>query len=94
MAKFLMFGRYTAEALRGISADRTKHALSVIDRHGGSVDAMYAMLGGHDLLLIVDLPDVESAMKASIALNKMTGVAFTTCPAVTVERFDEIAGEA
>ena len=29
-------------------------------------------------------------MKASLALSKMTGIAFTTCPAATVEEFDKI----
>ena len=94
MATFLMFGKYTAEALKGISPERTKMATGLIDKFGGKIVDMYAMLGTSDLLLIVELPGLEEAMKASIALNKMTGVAFTTSPAVTVEKFDEMAADA
>jgi len=32
-------------------------------------------------------------MKASIALNKLTGISFTTSPAVTVEDFDKFVSE-
>jgi len=42
------------------------------------------------VMLIVDFPGIEQAMKASVALSKMTGIAFTTSPAVTVEKFDEM----
>jgi hypothetical protein len=30
------------------------------------------------------------AMQASVALNKLTGISFTTLPAVTVEEFDKL----
>ena len=94
MATFLLCGKYSAEALKGISADRTKHATSLVDKCGGKVKAMYATLGESDLVLVLELPDIEAAMKVSIGLNKMTGVAFTTCPALAVEKFDEFAAEA
>jgi hypothetical protein len=37
-----------------------------------------------DLVLTVDLPDTQRAMAASAALAKLTGVAFTTAPAVAL----------
>ena len=52
--------------------------------------AMYAALGPYDLILIVNLPGIREAMEASVALSKLTNIAFTTCPAVSVERFDEM----
>ena len=94
MATFIMFGKYSAEALKGISAERTKMATSLVDKHGGKIVSMYATLGECDLILVVELPDIEAAVKVSVGLNKMTGVAFTTAPAVSVEKFDEIAAEA
>jgi uncharacterized protein with GYD domain len=51
---------------------------------------MYAMLGEKDLLLVVELPGVAAAMQASVALSRMTGIAFTTSPAITVEEFDQL----
>jgi uncharacterized protein with GYD domain len=90
MALFLMCGKYTAEGVKGISAQRTREAVAVFQQFGGEVKAMYAMLGEKDLLLVVELPGVAAAMQASVALSRMTGIAFTTSPAITVEEFDQL----
>ena len=90
MAKFFMYGKYSQEAIEGISAERTKTALDAIAKAGGKVNSMYALLGKYDLVLITDFPGVADVMKASIALNKLTGIAFTSFPAIPVEEFDKI----
>ena len=90
MATFLMFGKYSAQALQDMSAARTQHAVEAIKKHGGEVQAMYATLGAHDLVLVVSLPGAAEAMKVSVALGRMTGIGFTTAPAVTVEEFDKL----
>ena len=90
MATFLMFGKYSAEGVKGISSQRTKKAADLIKKQGGQVKGIYAMLGMADLLLIVDLPGVEAAMQTSVALGKLTGVSFCTHPAVSVEEFDQM----
>ena len=93
MSTFLMFGRYSSEAVKQISAERTGKAASVIKKFGGQVSSMYALLGEYDLVLIVELPGVEEAMKASLALTQLTGISFSTSPAVTVETFDKMVAE-
>ena len=93
MATFFMFGRYTAEALKGISPKRTKDAEILIKKFGGKVESVYALLGEKDLVFILTFPGMEQAMKASVALSKLTGIAFTTFPAVTVEDFDKLMAE-
>ena len=90
MAKFFMYGKYTKEALGGISADRTTKALDVIAKAGGKVNSMYALLGKYDIVLITDFPGVTEVMKASVALNKLTNISFTSFPAITMEEFDKI----
>ena len=94
MATFLMFGKYTSEAVQGVSPQRTKKAVSLIQKLGGKVEAMYATLGEQDLVLVVELPGNVDAMKASIGLSKLTGIAFRTAPAVSVEEFDKLIGKA
>lgn len=94
MATFVMFGKYTAEGLKGFSAARTKKAADLIKKLGGEVLSMYATLGEHDLMCLVNLPDVATAMQASVALTRMTGIAFTTAPAVPVEQFDKLIAAA
>jgi len=90
MATFLMFGKYSVEAIKAISGERTDAAVDLIARYGGEVQAMYATLGPHDLVFVVDFPGTEEAMKASVAIGRMSGIAFATAPAVTVEKFDEL----
>ncbi len=90
MATYLMFGKYSPEALKGISAKRTADAKALIKKHGGELKAAYAALGEVDLLIIADLPDTARAMAASAALAKLTGIGFSTAPAVTVEEFDKL----
>ena len=54
---------------------------------------MYALLGEMDLALIAEFPDTFSAMKASIALSKLTGISFSTSEAMTVEEFDRMVSD-
>ena len=93
MATFFMFGKYSSEALKEMGAERTEKAANLIKKFGGEVNSMYALLGEQDLVLIVDFPEVEQVIKASVALTKMTGVSFTSLPAVAVEDFDKMIAE-
>jgi uncharacterized protein with GYD domain len=85
-----MFGNYSSDAVGKISAERTAKAAAVLEDVGGEFKTGYALLGETDLVLIVDLPGVKEAMKASVELNKLLGISFTTAPAVTVEEFDKL----
>jgi uncharacterized protein with GYD domain len=92
MAKFLMLGKYSQEAVKGITAERTKKVVDTIEKSGGKVDSMYALLGCYDLAFIVDFGGITQAMKASVALTKLTGIGFTTSAAITVDEFDKAVG--
>ena len=94
MATFLMFGKYSPDSLKGASAARTKKAMGVVKKFQGQVETMYATLGPHDLVVIASFPDTAKAMQASIALTKLTGIGFTTSPAVVVDEFDKLLAEA
>jgi len=90
MATFIMVGKYSGEAVKKISAKRTDDTVKLVKSLKGEVKAMYALLGPHDLLFIVTFPGTEEALKASVALSKATGIAFTTSPAITVAEFDKL----
>ena len=90
MATFIMCGKYSLEAFKGIKAERTQKSVKLIKKLGGKVKAMYAVLGERDLVFILDFPGIEEAAKASIALARMTGIAFSTSPAISVDQFDKI----
>jgi uncharacterized protein with GYD domain len=93
MPKFMMLGKYSTEALKGISAERTDKAVELIRKNGGKVVSMYSVLGEKDLVFILDLPDAEKALATSVALNRLTGISFTTSPVVEVEKFDKLMSE-
>ncbi|MCD6214109.1 MAG: GYD domain-containing protein, partial [Candidatus Desulfofervidus sp.] len=84
MATFFMFGKYSSEALKGISAERTEKAMEIFKKLGGEVKSMYALVGNYDLVFIVELPGIEQAIQASVALSEMSGISLTTAPAITV----------
>lgn len=90
MATFFMFGKYTLEGIKGMSSARTKKIMDIIKKAGGEVKSMHALLGEKDLVFIVDFPGNEEAIKASVAITKLTGIGFTTSPAITVEEFDKL----
>jgi len=92
MATYLMFGKYSPQGMQEMTPQRTAKAIDVIKLNGGSVEAMYAALGPTDLVFVLNFPGNNEAMKASVALGKMTGIGFTTCPAVTVAEFDKLLG--
>jgi uncharacterized protein with GYD domain len=92
MATYFMFGKYSLEAAKAISTTRTDQAVALIKGNGGELKAGYALLGDIDLVLIVDLPDTERAMRTSTDLSKYLGISFSTAPAVSVADFDKLMG--
>ena len=93
MSVFLIFGKYSSEAMKNISPDRTEKAREVIQKNGGKIISMYAVMGEHDLVFTIDFPDAVKALATSVALYKLTGIHFTTSPVVDVEQFDKLVGE-
>ncbi|PKN52723.1 MAG: hypothetical protein CVU55_05710 [Deltaproteobacteria bacterium HGW-Deltaproteobacteria-13] len=90
MPIFIMFGKYTRDSLKNVSEQRTKKAVKIIEKHGGKVVSMYAVMGEHDLVFTLDFPDVDKSLSASMALNLLTGISFSTSPVVDVEKFDHL----
>jgi uncharacterized protein with GYD domain len=93
MATFVTLGEYSPEAMKGLSKDRTAKARALVKKYGGEIKAVYALLGKTDLLVIADFPGTAEAMKASMALTRLTGIGFTTSPAIAIEEFDRLISE-
>jgi len=90
MRTFVMLGKYSPEALRDASAERTEKAVTLVKKYGGKVNQIYGLLGEYDLILVLEFPSPGQAMETSVALNRLTGIAFTTLPAVDVKEFDDM----
>jgi uncharacterized protein with GYD domain len=93
MPIFMMFGKYSTDALKKVSSERTRKAVKIIEKNGGKVISMYAVLGEHDLVFTLDFPDAEKALLTSVTLNILTGISFVTSPVVDVEQFDTLLSE-
>ena len=93
MATFLMFGKYSPEAVKKISADRTEKTKKLAKKYQGDIKSMFAVLGEFDLMFVADFPGTDKAMQFSVSLAKLTGISFTTYPAVAVAEFDKLMAE-
>lgn len=92
MTTFIMTGKYSVESIKQISGERTTKGVQIVQQCGGKFVAAYATMGETDLLVIVEFPGVGEAIRASVALNKALGIAFSTVPAIRVEEFDKLVG--
>ena len=89
MTTYFLIGTYGADAIKDISRERTSDVTWLIEDMGGKVLSIYLLLGEKDLVIIADFPEMREAIKASISISKMTGISFTTSPAITAKQFDE-----
>ncbi len=91
MSTYFMFGTYGREALRGISAARTRKVEALVKKLGGRIVSGYALTGEKDLVLIVELPGIDELTRASIGMSRLTGISFASAEAIPVDRFDKLA---
>ena len=90
MLTFIMTGKYSAEAIKQISAKRSTKGAEIVRQCGGKLVAVYATMGKADILVVAEFPGIKEAMKASVALNKALGISFSTVPALRIEDFDKL----
>jgi uncharacterized protein with GYD domain len=90
MATYFLFGKYSSDATKGMSAGRTEKANKLIQKFGGEIKSIYALLGEKDLVIIATFPGTEQAIKSSLAISKLTGIAFATSEAIPVDDFDRM----
>lgn len=93
MNTFFMFGRYSSDAIQNVSVERTRLAHQIVERLGGRIKAIYALMGENDLVIIAEFARMADAMKASVELKKATDISFFTTAAMPVEEFDQLVGE-
>ncbi len=91
MTTYILFGKMSVNAVKDVSSVRTIKAVTIVEKYGGRIQAIYALLGGADVVAIIDFPGMNEAMKASIELTKLLGIAFSTSAAMTIDEFDKLA---
>jgi uncharacterized protein with GYD domain len=53
---------------------------------------MYVLVSEYDLAFLLEIPSLEYVIKLSVELVKLTGISFTSFPAIEVEKFDKLVG--
>jgi len=93
MPAYILLGKYTAEGVKGISSERTQKGNELVEKLGGKVEQMYAVIGEYDLVFHVQFPDNQTAIQGSVELSQLTGIDFLTMPAVPVVEFDKLVSK-
>ncbi len=92
MAKFLLEVSYTAQGAQGLLKDggtkRRAAAAAAIAGVGGKVEAFYYAFGKHDVIVIADVPDNQSAVALSLALAASGAVTSRTTVLLSPEDID------
>ena len=88
MSVYIMMGKYSSEAYDGISNSRTEKALEIAKNLNGEIKSIHVLLGEYDVIIVAEFPGLKEAISASIAIQKLTGITFTTSEAMSAEEFD------
>jgi uncharacterized protein with GYD domain len=93
--KFMVQATYTPEGAKGIlkgggSARRTA-VEELLASVGGKLEAFYFAFGDEDAVLIVDLPDNESALAIGMAVGASGAVRSRTTVLLPIEEVDRAA---
>ena len=92
MPKYLIAVRYTLEGVKGVKGEggsaRVAAATALIESLGGTVESFHFALGETDAYVITDMPDANSAVAASLAVNAGGGATTRMVALLTAEEID------
>jgi uncharacterized protein with GYD domain len=95
MPKFLIEASYTLDGVKGIQSaggsSRREAVAKVAESVGGQLEAFYFAFGDRDAVVIVDLPDNESATAVALTVNAAGGATVKTSLLLTPEEVDSAA---
>ena len=91
MAKYIALVNFTDQGIKTVteSVKRAQASVSSFDKYGCKKIAQYWTLGQHDIVIVLEAPNDEAAMKGLLAVGKLGNVRTTTLRAFTA---DEMAG--
>ena len=93
MPKFLIQASYTVEGLQALKRehplDRMSAVKEAVTSIGGKLDAMYWTLGEDEAILILELPDAETAAALSMHVGAAGLVRTKTTRLLTLKDMEE-----
>jgi uncharacterized protein with GYD domain len=95
MPKYMIHASYTLEGVRGVQSkggtSRREAVAQMAESVGGSLECFYFAFGDADAVVIVDLPDDETAAAVALAVNASGGANTRTWVLLTPEQVDAAA---
>ncbi|MEH0972231.1 GYD domain-containing protein [Micromonospora sp. CPCC 205546] len=93
MARFLFTATYTAEGISGLMKEggsrRAEVIQALVENAGGRMESLYFGLGPHDVYVICDLPDQQTAVALAATIRAARGLDTRINPLLTPEDMDE-----
>ena len=95
MPKYLIEASYTLEGVKAVRSSggtsRRDAITELAESVGGRLESLYFAFGDHDVYVIADLPDNESAAAVALTVNAAGGAAVRTVVLLTAEEVDAAA---
>lgn len=95
MPKFLIEASLTAQGVKGLQSEggsaRREAVANAVESVGGQLESFHFGFGDHDVFLIADFPDNESATAMALAVNSSGAVTTRTVVLLTPEEVDRAA---
>ena len=95
MPKFLIQASYTDAGVKGLQSaggsSRRDAVSEALEGVGGSLESFHFGFGDHDVFVIADFPDNESAAAMALAVNSSGAVTTRTVVLLTPEEVDAAA---
>ena len=93
MAKYMIQANLSGEGIKGVEKDtasgRQAAVAKAVKGLGGKLEAFYFSLGEHDVLALVDLPDVMTATALAMHISDTGLVRTKTTALLSVEETNE-----
>ena len=91
MANYVALVNFTGQGVRTVteSVKRAQSSVSTFDKFGCKKIAQFWTMGKYDIVIVLEAPNDEAAMKGLLAVGKLGNVRTTTMRAFTA---DEMSG--
>lgn len=98
MSKYMVKGSYSTQGIKGVMKDggsgRVDAVAKAIVAVGGQMESFYFAFGTHDVYVVADLPDNESAMALAAAVGASGALSsYETVVLCTPEQIDRAMGK-
>ena len=92
MAKFIVLVKFTDQGIRTVteSVKRANASVSTFEKFGCKKTAQFWTIGEYDIVIELEGPDDQTAMKALLAVGKLGNVRTTTLRAFTADEMESI----